>query len=201
MLCKEHDLRPKHSHTFTPTFQSSIFWLFPNRVHGFSLSTGTRLCSSYRAGPRTSKRNQGLWSCSYAGISLWKNMEIIEIILCWDFGMEMGWYEVPSVLWFVALRGVCIKVTVTSPLKAMNMFGYLFLPLFLWICLGVTIQLLWYQVIWELYSIFQIYLHIVGKPTKFDMEVPSKFAFIQLVFEWSSKMSNGTKPCKSILDS
>lgn len=98
--------------------------------------------------------------------------------------MEMDWYEVPSGLWFVALLGVRKKVTVTSPLKAINMFGYLFLPLFYESALGFTIHFtLWYQVIWELYSTFQIYLHIVGKPTKSDMEVPSKFAFIQLVSE------------------
>ena len=104
MLCKEHDLRPKHSHTFTPTFQSSIFWLFPNRVHGFSLSTGTRLFA------RRTVRGHGPVNDHVATVEFhYEKLEIIEIILCWDFGMEMDWYEVPSGLWFVALLGVCKK--------------------------------------------------------------------------------------------
>lgn len=131
MLCKEHDLRPKHSHTFTPTFQSSIFWLFPNRVHGFSLSTGTRLCSSYRAGPRAGER-----SCSYGGVSLWKTRNHWNhfVLRLWN-GNGLVW----SAKWFVVCGFAWGAQKSDSNLTPKgDKHVWLFVSAtFLWICVGV----------------------------------------------------------------
>ena len=202
MLCQEHGIRPKHSHTFTPTLQGSIFLLFPNRVHGFSLSTGTRLCSSYRAGPRTSQKISGPVN-DRAAMKSWKSFCVEKLEWKW-IDMKCLWFVVCG---FVGSVHKGDRNLTPKGDKPINIFCYLFLPFFLWICLGVhhpvtycgTMQFEGNYV--AAASFKSIWISIIDKPTEFDTEVPSKFAFSQVVSEWLSKMSNCTKPCKSIRDS